>query len=98
MSEDRKPGYLYASWNANVGKMNWRSLRSSEPLEQKNDAPKRPSANSRSATVCAIVDFPVPASPLSQKIGDVSKFSVQCSISLNTLSLVPLRHPFLFPY
>ena len=77
MSEDRNLGYRCASWNANVGKMSWRLLRSSKTLEQKNDAPKWPLANNIAAAVCAIVDFPVPASPLSQKMGDRSKSSAQ---------------------
>lgn len=93
MSEDRKSGYFCASWNANVGKMNRRLLRSSKPLEQKNDAPKRLSANNLSAIVCAIVVFPVPASPFSQKTGDMLKSSVQCSISARTLPRVPFRQP-----
>ena len=97
MSEDRKVGYFCASWNANVGKMSWRLLRSSKPLEQKNDAPRQPSANSLSETVCAMVDFPVPASPLSQKTGDRLESSVQLSISAKTLPRVPFRQPRRFP-
>ena len=91
--EDRKPGYLWASWTASVGKMSLILLRSSKPLEQKNDAPRRPSANILFETVCAIVDFPVPARPFSQKIGDLLKSRVQCSISFKTHSRVPLRQP-----
>ena len=94
---DRKSGYICASWNASVGKIRWRLLRSSTPLEQKNDAPRRPLAKTRSATVCAIVDFPVPASPLSQKTGGLSKPSVHFSISSNTLSRVLLRQPLRLP-
>jgi hypothetical protein len=96
-SDVRKAGYFCPSWNASVGKISWRLLRSSTPLEQKNDAPRRPSANVLSAMVCAIVDFPVPASPLSQKTGDPSQPSVHRSISFNTLSRVPLRQPVRFP-
>ena len=40
---DRKSGYLCASWNAMVGNMKWRLLRSSKSREQKNEAPRRPS-------------------------------------------------------
>jgi len=46
--------------------MKWRLLRSSKSREQKNEAPSRPSANSLSAIVLAMVLFPVPASPFSQ--------------------------------
>ena len=96
MSWDWKGGYFRASWDANVGKMSWRLLRSSKLLEQKNDAPKRPLANALSAIVRAIVDFPVPASPLSQKTG-VAECSIQSSISLSTLPRVPFRQPLRFP-
>ena len=63
---DRNSVYLRASWMARVGNINWRLLRSSKSDEQKKEAPSRPSAKTLSATVCAIVVFPVPASPFSQ--------------------------------
>ena len=63
---DRNSVYVRASWTARVGKMKWRSLRSSKSREQKNEAPRRPSANVLSAIVCAMVLFPVPASPFNQ--------------------------------
>lgn len=88
---DRTSGYLWASWNANVGKMKRRSLLSSKSREQKNDAPRRPSVNVRLAIVFAMVDLPVPASPFSQKTGDLLKSPVHSSISSNAVSLVPLR-------
>ena len=84
--QDLTVGYFCAGWNASVGKMRWRSLRSSTPLEQKNDAPRWPSAKIRSAIVCAMVDFPVPASPLSQNTGGTSNPLAQRSISFNTHS------------
>ena len=66
MNVDRNSVYFRASWTAKVGKINWRLLRSSKSREQKNEAPSRPSANARSAIVCAMVLFPVPASPFNQ--------------------------------
>ena len=78
--------------------MIWRLLRSSKSREQKNDAPSSPSAKIRSLTVWAIVDLPVPANPFSQKTGDLSKSSAHNSISLRTLSRVPLRQPRRLPW
>ena len=49
-----------------VGKISLRLLRSSKSREQKKEAPSRPAANILSATVRAIVLFPVPASPFNQ--------------------------------
>jgi hypothetical protein len=46
--------------------MNWRLLRSEKSREQKKEAPSCPFANDLSAIVCAMVLFPVPASPFSQ--------------------------------
>ena len=66
MRIDRISVYLRASWTAMVGNMNWRLLLSSKSLEQKKEAPSCPCAETLSAIVCAIVVFPVPASPLSQ--------------------------------
>ena len=63
---DRTSVYLRASWTARVGKMYWRLLQSSKSLEQKKEAPSCPPANTLSAIVCAIVLFPVPASPFNQ--------------------------------
>ena len=78
--------------------MKWRLLRSSKSREQKNEAPRRSSAKIRSAMVWAIVDFPVPASPLSQNTGDKVKSLAHDSMSANTVSRVPLRHPRRFPW
>ena len=66
MKEDRNPGYLLESWTARVGKIDQRSLRSSRSREQKKEAPSLPSANALSAIVCAMVVFPVQASPFNQ--------------------------------
>ena len=100
-SKDLKLMYFCASWKASVGKMSLRLLRSSTPLEQKNEAPKKPWANILSAIVCAMADFPVPASPLSQKTGDPLGSLAQCSISFKTASRVPfkqlLRSPWWYP-
>src|ERR1700753_2105488 len=63
---DRNSVYLRASWTARVGKIDWRFLRSSKSLEQKKEAPSRPSANVLSAIVWAMVLFPVPARPFNQ--------------------------------
>ena len=63
---DRNSGYLLDSWTARVGKIDRRSLRSWKSREQKNEAPSLPSANALSAVVCAMVVFPVPASPFNQ--------------------------------
>ena len=46
--------------------MKWRFLRSSKSLEQKKEAPSWPFANNLSATVLAMVLFPVPANPFNQ--------------------------------
>ena len=62
---DRNSAFERASWTARVGKMSWRSLRSPKSREQK-EAPSRPSPDTLSAIVCAMVLFPVPASPFSQ--------------------------------
>ena len=94
---DRNSQYLRASWTARVGKMKWRLLRSSKSREQKNEAPSRPSANILSAIVCAIVLFPVPASPFSQYTGDLPESIVQCSITSRTDPRVPLRQPLRLP-
>jgi len=56
-----------------------------------------PSANVVSANVWAIVDFPVPARPFSQKTRWSCSPVNQHSISCRTSFRVPLRHPFLFP-
>ena len=95
MRDDRTLEYLYASWNARVGKM---ALGSSwfprvGSAEQKKEAPSTPFEKHRSATVRAIADFPVPARPFSQKIGDRVKSSVHCSISSRRATRVPLKQP-----
>ena len=63
---DRNSVFERASWTARVGKMSWRSLRSPKSREQKKEAPSRPSPDTLSAIVCAMVLFPVPANPFSQ--------------------------------
>ena len=93
----RKSGSWWASWKASVGKIAWRLLRSSKSREQKKLAPSFPSANAASANVWAMVDFPVPAGPFSQKTCWSDSVINQCSISQRTSFLVPLRHPCLFP-
>ena len=52
--------------------MSLRLLRSSKSREQKKEAPSCPLANILSATVSAIVVFPVPASPFNQYAGGES--------------------------
>jgi len=54
--------------------------------DQKKDAASRPSADTRSLTVWAIVDLPVPASPFSQKTGDRLKSSAHDPILSSSLS------------
>ena len=66
MKIDRNSVYLRASCTARVGKMSWRFLRFSKSREQKKEAPSCPLANTLSAVVCAMVLFPVPASPFNQ--------------------------------
>ena len=61
--------------------------------EQKKDAPNIPFATHRSTTVWAMVDFQVPARPLSQKIGGLFKSSAHPSISSRRATRVPLRQP-----
>ena len=93
----RKCGYRQESWKARVGKIIWRLLRFSKSREQKKLAPSFPFSNVVSANDWAMVDFPVPARPLSQKTRWLPSFPNQCSISSRTSSLVPFRHPCLFP-
>jgi len=93
----QKSGSFLASWKASVGKIAWRFLLSSKSREQKKLAPSLPSANAVSANVWAIVDFPVPAKPFSQKICWPDWPVNHSSISQRTSFLVPLRHPCLFP-
>ena len=97
-SSRRKRGYRQASWKASVGKIVWRLLRSSKSREQKKLAPSFPSAKVVSANVWAMVDFPVPARPLSQKTRWPRSLVSQSPISLRTSFLVPFRHPGLFPH
>ena len=97
MRIDRNSGYLRASWTARVGKMKWRSLRSSRSREQKKEAPSCPSANTLSAIVCAMVLFPVPANPFNQYTGGLLKSLVQSSISSRTAMRVPFRQPLRLP-
>ena len=96
-SSFRKCRYRQASWKAMVGKIFSRLLRSSKSREQKKLAPSFPSSKAVSANDWAMVDFPVPARPLSQKTRWVPLFSSQRSISLRTSFLVPFRHACLFP-
>ena len=96
-SSSRKEGYWQASWKASVGKIIWRLLRSSKSREQKKLAPSFPSAEVVSANVWAMVDFPVPARPFSQKTRWPWSLVNQSPIFLRTPSLVPSRHPCLFP-
>ena len=93
----RKCGYRQASWKERVGKIIWRLLRSSKSREQKKLAPSFPFSEVDSANDWAMVDFPVPARPLSQKTRWLPSFADQRPISLRTSSLVPFRHPCLFP-
>jgi len=78
--------------------MKLRLLLSSKSREQKKEAPSCPSANNLSAIVCAIVLFPVPASPLSQYTGGLLKSFDQCSISSRMALRVPLRQPLRSPW
>ena len=93
----RKCKYRQASWKARVGKIFSRLLRSSKSREQKKLAPSFPFLKVVSANDWAMVDFPVPARPLSQKTRWLPSFSNQHSISLRTSFLVPFRHLCLFP-
>ena len=72
-------------------------LLSSKSREQKKLAPSFPSTKPISVNVWAIVDFPVPANPFSQKTGWTFSSINHCSICKRTSFLVPLRHPFLSP-
>ena len=93
----RKKGSWWASWKASVGKIAWRLLLFSKSREQKKLAPSVPFAKAVSANVCAMVDFPVPARPFSQKTCWPDWPVDHCSISQITSFLVPLRHPCRFP-
>ena len=93
----RKRGSRWASWKASVGKIAWRLLRPSKSREQKKLVPSLPSAKAVSADIWAMVDFPVPARPFSQKTCWPDWPVNHCSIPLRTSFLVPLRHPCLFP-
>ena len=77
--------------------MAWRLLLFSKSREQKKLAPSFPSAKLVSAKVCAIVVFPVPANPFSQKTRRSFSSISHCSICRRTSLLVPFRHPSLFP-
>ena len=94
----RKCGYRHASWKATVGKIARRLLRSTKSHEQKKLAPSFPSAKALSATVWAMADFPVPASPFSQKTCCFCSPVDHRSISHRMSFLVPLRHPCLSPH
>src|ERR1700679_21292 len=74
-----------------------RFLLFSKSREQKKLAPSFPSAKQGSANVWAIVDFPVPANPFSQKTRLSPSSISHRSMSNRTSFLVPLRHPGLFP-
>lgn len=63
-----KFGFLMASWRAIVVKNLRRSPRSASPLLKKNVAPRWPVQDNERLIVRDIVDFPVPAMPLSQNI------------------------------
>jgi len=78
--------------------MKRRLLLSLKSREQKKEAPSCPSANNLSAMVCAIVLFPVPASPLSQYTGGLLKSFDQCSISSRMALRVLLRQFLRLPW
>ena len=61
--------------------------------EKKKLAPRNFRSQARSAAVCAIVDFPIPATPFSQNTGGVlgSEFSAHLSISSRIASRVPSK-------
>src|ERR1700722_12160403 len=77
----RREGTLFASCAAILVKNLPAWLTSPPPLEKKKLAPRRSSSKYLRATVRAIVDFPVPAKPLSQKIHRSSSLSTQLYIS-----------------
>jgi hypothetical protein len=62
------------------------------PLEKKKLAPSRFWSEYLRATVRAIVDFPVPANPFSQKIGRLSSPPAQSNISWRRSTRVSGRH------
>jgi hypothetical protein len=72
---------LFASCTAILVKNLPAWLTSPPPLEKKKLAPRRSSSRYLRATVRAIVDFPVPAKPLSQKMHCTSCLSAQSYIS-----------------
>ena len=80
-----------------MGNISLRSLRSSKSREQKKEALSCPFANNLSATVCAIVVFPVPANPFNQYTGDSLRSLVQSSIPSRIATRVPLRQPLRLP-
>jgi len=71
-------------------------LLSSKSREQKNLAPRFPSPKVISASVWTMVDFPVPARPLSQSTRLPCLSSSHPSSCRRKSLLVPLRHPCLF--
>ena len=81
-------GALYASYIAIVVKNLPAWPTSPPPLEKKKLAPRRFCSKYLRATVRAIVDFPVPAKLLSQKIHRLSSLSTQLYISLRRLTRV----------
>jgi hypothetical protein len=81
----RNDGALCASCTAILVKILPAWPTSPPPLEKKKLAPRRFCSKYLRATVRAIVDFPVPAKPLSQKI--------HCSSSLSTQLYISSRRP-----
>ena len=72
------------------------SVSAPSPREKKRLAPSNPRSSVSSATVCAIVDFPIPANPFNQNIGGVlgSGFSIHALISCKIACQVPSKHVF----
>jgi hypothetical protein len=61
-----------------VGMIDLRDRAFSSSREQKNDAPRQPSFCQYLQRVYATVDLPVPAIPLSQKMGELLSLFAHC--------------------
>src|ERR1700734_3851757 len=84
-------GDLSASCVARVVKTLLEDPRSPPPLEKKKLAPRRPCSSYSRAIVRAMVDFPVPAIPFSQKMPLSHRPSAHSLIRARTSTRVPRR-------
>uniref|UniRef100_A0A0D2YKN5 Uncharacterized protein n=1 Tax=Fusarium oxysporum (strain Fo5176) TaxID=660025 RepID=A0A0D2YKN5_FUSOF len=92
LMKNATPGMLKASWWARVDISLFRLPLSISPLLMKKLAPRSPRLDRECARVRAMVDFPIPAMPFSQKVVFDLGSSIQRSISLSSSSRVLGKH------